>query len=100
MALVLLLTPLATPYAHAYDLVAAAVGLAILAGSAQQRGALPRFEFYALGAAWIWPGVAFQLGASGCPGIGPLFLVPAVVYAASRVRGGAEPLATEAARPR
>lgn len=85
VALALLLTPLATPYAHAYDLVAAAAALAILA----QRDTLTRPEFYVLGGAWIWPGLAFLVGASACPGFGPLFLAAAAVCAAVRVRRAA-----------
>lgn len=89
VALVLLLTPLATPYAHAYDLVATAVALAVLARRDAPRGALSRPEFYALGAAWVWPGAAFLVGVSICPGLGPLFLAPAAVCAATRLRRAA-----------
>lgn len=94
VALTLMLVPLATPYSHSYDLVATAVAVAILVRDAPG-GALGRPEFYAFGAAWIWPGIAFKWGTSVCAGFGPLFLAPAAVCAAVRLARNPAPARTD-----
>jgi hypothetical protein len=83
-ALTLLLVPLATPYAHSYDLVCSAVGVAILAERAFREGAGPA-ERMALTLAWLWPGVAFMFGVLVMPGLGPLVMLPAVLVAMRRI---------------
>lgn len=100
VALTLLLAPLATPYSHSYDLVGTAVALAILFREMPE-SEMPRPEFYAFCSAWLWPGIALKIGLSICPGLGPLFLIPAAACAAVRLfRTAAPPHAAHGGSPR
>jgi Glycosyltransferase family 87 len=88
VALVLLLAPLATPYAHAYDLVSAAVGCAILAMLSDAQGGVSPSDAALLLPAWVWPGSALAIGMFLCPGLGWLFVAPAVWLAVRHLRDG------------
>jgi hypothetical protein len=97
IALVLCLAPLATPYAHSYDLVSVAVACAILVKVAQERDGLHTWERLMLGLAWVWPGSAFFIGVLLCPGLGVFTVGMAAWVAIRRIREGsgrspAEPL--------
>jgi hypothetical protein len=70
IALVLCLAPLATPYAHSYDLTTVAVACVILAKVAQERDGLYTPEWFMLFLAWVWPGSAFAIGILIAPGLG------------------------------
>jgi Glycosyltransferase family 87 len=76
-ALVLCLAPLATPYAHSYDLVCVAVACVLLHRD--------RNDLAALAPAWIWPGIAFALGTTIAPGLAVFCIAPAVVLALRRL---------------
>jgi hypothetical protein len=87
IGLVLLLAPVATPYAHSYDMVCAAVGIVLLIPSADQaagpRAVLARL---ALLLAWVWPGVAFRFGLGVMPGMGAMVMAAAVLGAVMLIR--------------
>jgi hypothetical protein len=70
IALVLCLAPLATPYAHSYDLIVVAVACVILAKVAQERDGLSTPEWLMLLLAWLWPSSAFAIGIAVAPGLG------------------------------
>lgn len=74
VALTLCLAPLATPYAHAYDLICVAAACAILAQLAAEAGGLRPWSRLSLGLGWLWPGVAFVVGLAVMPGLGPVFV--------------------------
>lgn len=97
VALALLLTPMATPYGHAYDLVVTAVGIALLAPAALASEAPSGWYWRrALAIAWLWPGMAMLVGTMLLPGLAPLVLAPAMAYAALRAFGMVETGSTEA----
>lgn len=76
IGLLLLLTPLATPYAHSYDLVCAAVGVALLMPPpGDGRAAAARLVLLL---AWIWPGIAFLFSVGVVRGLGAFILAGAV----------------------
>jgi hypothetical protein len=73
VALTLALAPLATPYAHSYDLACVAIACVLLAGADQRQ--LPWLAF-----TWIWPSLALLAAAAGWPGLsGAVLLVPAIL---------------------
>lgn len=76
IGLLLLLTPLATPYAHSYDLLCAAVGIALLMPPpADGRAAAIRLVLLL---AWIWPGIALLFSVGVVRGLGAFILAGAV----------------------
>jgi len=83
IALVLCLAPLATPYAHSYDLITVAVACVILAKAAQERDGLYTLEWFMLFPAWVWPGSAFLIGILLAPGLGA-FTVAMAAWVATR----------------
>jgi hypothetical protein len=73
VALTLALAPLATPYAHSYDLACTAIASVLLVGADRRR--LPW-----LALTWAWPGLALLVAAAGIAGCsGPVLLVPAIL---------------------
>jgi hypothetical protein len=78
VALLLCLAPLATPYAHNYDLVGVAVACVLLARAAAPSG-LGTAARLGLGLAWVWPGLAVTLALRGLPGTGGVALLIAAV---------------------
>ncbi len=88
VALALVLTPMATPYGHAYDLVVTAIAVVLLAPAALASEAPSgRYARRALALAWLWPGMAMLVGTMLLPGLAPLVLAPAIAYAALRAFG-------------
>lgn len=85
-ALVLCLGPLATPYAHAYDLISCSVACGLLVWAGQRGDKFSRSERIMLALAWIWPGCAFVVGIAMCPGLGMFFVGMGVWVIAQRVR--------------
>jgi hypothetical protein len=86
IALVLCLAPLATPYAHSYDLTTVAVACVILAKVAEERDGLYSPEWLMLVLAWIWPGIAFIIGILFAPGLGVFAVGMAAWVATRRIR--------------
>jgi hypothetical protein len=81
VALALCLTPLATPYAHSYDLVCVAVACALLLSGPPEQPRPGAIGLRCLGLAWLWPGVAMLVGLAVAPGLGPLVLAAASAVA-------------------
>ncbi len=91
IGLLLLLAPVATPYAHSYDMVCAAVGIVLLIPSAEQAaGPQVVLARLALLLAWVWPGVAFRFGLGVMPGLGAVVIAMAVLSAISVLRARAQ----------
>jgi hypothetical protein len=93
VALVLCLAPLATPYAHSYDLIGAAVACVMLVTEADEQRALRPRDWLRLGLllgpAWLWPGGALVSGLLIAPGLAPFCIAPAVGLAGWYIaRGG------------
>jgi glycosyl transferase family 87 len=89
IALVLCLAPLATPYAHSYDLIAVAAACAMLAKVAEERDGLYTPEWFMLFLAWTWPGSAFALGTVVAPGMGAFAVGMAALVALRLIRADA-----------
>lgn len=85
IAFTLCLAPLATPYAHSYDLVCVAVACAVLARLAQEQGESRPAERLCLGLAWLWPTAAFSIGGAVCPGLSVFVLLPLAALAWQRL---------------
>ena len=85
-ALVLCLGPLATPYAHAYDLISCSVACGLLVWAEQRGDKFSRSERIMLALAWMWPGCAFVVGIAMCPGLGMFLVGMGVWVIAQRVR--------------
>jgi hypothetical protein len=81
VALVLCLAPLATPYAHAYDVVELAVACALLARIALENGRSQSLECLLLIPPWLWPGSALIIGVLLMPGLGAFCVGTAAVFA-------------------
>lgn len=70
VALALVLTPMATPYGHAYDLVVTAIAVVLLAPAALASEAPRAGTRRALALAWLWPGMAMLVGTMLLPWAG------------------------------
>jgi hypothetical protein len=85
MALTGSLALLATPYGFSWDMIGAAIGIAVLGERALKTG-FYRGEGIILALAWAWPGAAFWLGYAGLPSLGCLPLAGVAFCAWRRLR--------------
>ena len=84
-ALLLLLSPIASPYSMTYDLVTSSIAVALVASRALRDGIRPP-EASVLGLAWLWPGIAVSATLSLVPGIGTAVLAGSGYFAWKRRR--------------
>ncbi|MEJ0019811.1 MAG: glycosyltransferase family 87 protein [Acetobacteraceae bacterium] len=86
VALALCLAPLATPYSHAYDLVAVAIACVLLVRLELERGGISARAWLCLAPAWMWPSLALVTGLLLAPGLGTPSLLLAAALAVHHLR--------------
>jgi len=89
LAILLLMISLAPPYLWCYDMIPAAVGIALLIRAGLKRG-FYRGEFLFLALLWLMPGVAIYLAALRLPSFCPPIVSCVLLYAWRHARAGPE----------